>query len=103
MSTTDILTYKVFPGPQITAISGASERPVTVLKWGNSPDLALSVLCDLIGEQPSPKKIAQENFKAAAHLSAFRRAFGRGFDLRPGQEIGAIAAKVWLRQRGVKL
>lgn len=98
------LTYEVSPDRHsITAIAGTGERPVNVLKWGSSPDLALSVLCDLMGEQPSPKKIAQENFKAAPYLRAFRRQFSGGLDLRPGQKVGAIAVKIWLRNQGVKV
>ena len=102
MSTT--LTYQIAKDRRaITAIESAGQRPVNVLKWGSSPDLALSILCDLLGEQPSPKKIAQESFRAAPYLKAFRRQFGGGLDLRPGQEIGAIAAITWLRKMGAKL
>jgi len=98
------LTYEVSPDRRtIIAIEGTGERPVEILKWGSSPDLALSVLCDLIGEQPSPKKIAQENFKAAPYLRAFRRQFSSGMDLRPGQKVGAIAVKIWLRKQGVQV
>ena len=89
--------YKVVDRRSVLVSGPDGERALPLLGWGGTADLALTILCDVFGETPSPKRLESERFKAAPHLPAFRRKFGSGLDFFPGQQIAATDVRAWLR------
>ncbi len=71
---------------------------------GSGPaDLALSILCDVLGERPSEKQIYHGQFLAFAHHQDFKREFVAYWEFGGGFEIDSLAVAEWLRARGVKV
>jgi len=79
----------------------------TGFNWGYSgsgpADLALSLLCDVLGERPSEKQIYHGQFRAYAHHQDFKREFVARWDFNGGFEIDSQTIASWLRERGVEL
>lgn len=70
---------------------------------GSGPaDLALSLLCDVLGERPSRKQINHGRFKAYPHHQTFKREFVAGWDFGSPFEINSQTIAEWLRKRGVE-
>ena len=71
---------------------------------GSGPaDLALSILCDMLGERPSEKQIYHGRFKAYPHHQDFKREFVARWEFGGGFEIDSSNIVTWLRERGVYL
>ena len=108
--------YRGEPGGAVKVIlpSGKS-RPLqhvvlhspTGFGWGyegsGPADLALSLLCDVLGESPSEKQIYHGRFRAYAHHQDFKREFVAHWDFNSGFEIDSGTIADWLRQQGVKV
>lgn len=68
---------------------------------GSGPaDLALSILCDVLGERPSEKQIYHGRFKAYPHHQDFKREFVARWEYGGGFEIESSNIVDWLRKRG---
>jgi hypothetical protein len=71
---------------------------------GSGPaDLALSILCDVLGERPTPKQLMYGQFKAQPHYQAFKRQFVAGWEMGKPFDVDSEAVIVWLRNRGVEV
>ena len=71
---------------------------------GSGPaDLALSILCDVLGERPSKKRLYYGRFKAQPHYQAFKREFVASWDFMDGFEIDSDTIVAWLRKRSVEV
>jgi Family of unknown function (DUF6166) len=71
---------------------------------GSGPaDLALSLLCDVLGERPSEKQIYHGRFRAYAHYQDFKREYVARWDFGNGFEIDAQSIANWLRKRGLEV
>jgi len=71
---------------------------------GSGPaDLALSILCDVLGERPSEKQIYHGRFKAYPHHQDFKREFVARWEYGGGFEIDSDTIAGWLRKRGVEV
>jgi hypothetical protein len=69
---------------------------------GSGPaDLALSILCDVLRERPSEKRLYYGRFKAQPHYQAFKREFVASWDFEGGFEINSDTVAHWLSKRGV--
>jgi hypothetical protein len=66
-------------------------------------DLALSILCDVLGERPSEKQIYYGRFKAYPHNQDFKREFVARWEYGDGFEIYSDTIAGWLRKRGVEV
>ncbi|MEN4011336.1 MAG: hypothetical protein ROW48_04840 [Bellilinea sp.] len=75
--------------------------------WGYSgsgpADLALSILCDVLGERPTEKQTYHGRFRAYSHHQDFKRAFVAGWEYGGGFEIDADTIIEWLRKRGLEV
>jgi len=109
-------TYRGEPGGVVKVIlpSGKSQplRHVVLhspsgFAWGyegsGPADLALSLLCDVLGERPSEKQIYYGQFEAHSHHQDFKREFVTRWDFGGGFEIDSETISAWLRKRGVDL
>lgn len=68
---------------------------------GSGPaDLALSILCDVLGERPSEKQIYHGRFKAYPHHQDFKREFVAKWEFGGGFEIDSDTIIDWLHKRG---
>lgn len=108
--------YRGEPGGVVKVIppSGRS-RPLrhvvlhspTGFGWGyggsGPADLALSILCDVLGKRPSTKRLYHGRFKAQPHYQAFKREFVAGWDFLGGFEIDSGTIAEWLRKQGVEV
>ena len=71
---------------------------------GSGPaDLALSILCDVLGKRPSEKQIDHGRFKAYPHHQDFKREFVASWEFGGGFEIDSDTIAGWLRKRGVEV
>lgn len=71
---------------------------------GSGPaDLALSILCDVLGERPSRKRLYYGRLKAQPHYQAFKREFVSGWEFGGGFEIDSGTILDWLRKRGAEV
>ena len=77
------------------------------LSWGyqgsGPADLALSLLCDVLGERPSEKQIYHGDCKAYPHHQDFKREFVAGWEFNEAFEIDSDTITGWLKQRGVEV
>jgi hypothetical protein len=108
--------YRGEPGGVVKVIlpSGKS-RPLrhvvlhspTGFGWGyggsGPADLALSLLCDVLGERPSEKQIYYGRFKAYPHHQDFKREIVARWEFGGGFEIGSDIIASWLRKRGAEV
>jgi hypothetical protein len=68
---------------------------------GSGPaDLALSLLCDVLGERPSEKQLYHGRFKAQPYYQAFKREFVTGWEFGSRFEIDSETILAWLRKQG---
>ncbi len=71
---------------------------------GSGPaDLARSILCDVLGERPTPKQLMYGQFKAQHHYQAFKRQFVASWEMGSSFEIDSEKVIDWLRKRGVEV
>lgn len=71
---------------------------------GSGPaDLALSILCDVLGERPSEKQIYHGRFKAYTHHQDFKREFIARWEFGSGFEIDSDTIAGWLSKRGLEV
>jgi hypothetical protein len=71
---------------------------------GSGPaDLALSILCDVLGERPTEKQIYHGRFKAYPHHQDFKREFITRWEYGGGFEIDSDTIVSWLRKRGMEV
>jgi hypothetical protein len=71
---------------------------------GSGPaDLALSILCDVLGERPKGKRLYHGSFKAQPHYQAFKRQFVAGWEFSGRFEIDSETITNWLVKRGVEV
>lgn len=71
---------------------------------GSGPaDLALSILCDVLGERPSEKQIYHGRFNAYPHHQDFKREFVARWEYGGGFEIDSDTIANWLRKRAVEV
>lgn len=71
---------------------------------GSGPaDLALSILCDMLGERPTEKQIYHGRFEAYLHHQDFKRKFVARWEYDSGFEIDSDTIAGWLRKRGVEV
>jgi hypothetical protein len=71
---------------------------------GSGPaDLALSLLCDVLGENPSEKQIYHGRFRAYAHHQNFKREFVARWEINRGFEIDSQTIADWLSKRGLEV
>ena len=71
---------------------------------GSGPaDLAMSLLCDVLGERPSQRQLIYGRFKAYRHHQDFKREVVAGWELGSHFEIDSEAIAAWLRQRGAEV
>lgn len=69
---------------------------------GSGPaDLALSILCDVLGERPTPKQLMYGQYKAQPHYQAFKRQVVATWEMGRPFEVNSEAVVAWLRNRGV--
>ena len=108
--------YRGEPGGavKVTLPSGKS-RPLrhvvlhspTGFGWGyggsGPADLALSILCDVLGERPSEKQIYYGRFTAYPHHQDFKCEFVARWEFGGGFEIESEIIADWLRKRGVEV
>lgn len=108
--------YRGEPGGKVKVclLSGKS-RPLrhvslhspTGFGWGyggsGPADLALSILCDVLRERPSAKRLYYGRFKAQRHYQAFKREFVAGWDFAGSFEIDSEIITGWLRKRGAEV
>ena len=85
---------------------GLSEA--TAIGGSGPADLAIStqcgsILCDVLGERPSKKRLYYGRFKAQPHYQAFKREFVAGLDFTGRLEIDSDTIVEWLRKRGVEV
>jgi hypothetical protein len=108
--------YRGEPGGTVNVIlpSGKS-RPLrhvvlhspSGFEWGyegsGPADLALSLLCDVLGERPLEKQIYHGRFKAYPHHQYFKREYVARWGCGSGFEIDSETIADWLRKRGEKV
>ena len=79
----------------------------SVVSWGyegsGPADLALSILCDVLGERPTPKLLMYGQYKAQPHYQAFKRQFVASWEMGSPFEIDSEAVIAWLRNRGANM
>ena len=108
--------YRGEPGGSVkVSLTSGKSRPLlhvvlhspTGFGWGyggsGPADLALSLLCDVLGERPSEKQIYHGRFRAFAHHRDFKREFVARWDFSSGSEIDSQTIAEWLRKRGVEV
>ncbi len=108
--------YRGEPGGMVKAIlpSGRS-RPLrhillpspTGFGWGyegsGPADLAMSLLCDVLGERPSRQQLIYGRFKAYTHHQDFKRQVVSNWKIGRTFEIDAESIVAWLRNRGAEV
>lgn len=108
--------YRGEPGGMVKVIlpSGRS-RPLrhvlmhspTGFAWGyegsGPADLAMSLLCDVLGERPSRRQLIYGRFKAYPHHQAFKRQVVANFKIGRTFEIDSESIAAWLRKRGAQV
>jgi len=71
---------------------------------GSGPaDLALSILCDVLGERPTEKQIYHGRFRAYPHHQDFKREFVARWEFGGGFEIDSDTIIGWLHKRGMEV
>jgi hypothetical protein len=108
--------YRGEPGGKVKVIlpSGRS-RPLrhilldspTGFAWGyegsGPADLAMSLLCDVLGERPSKRQLIYGQFKAYPHHQDFERQIVAKWNLSDGFQINGKEVIDWLKKRGVEV
>ena len=71
---------------------------------GSGPaDLAMSLLCDVLGERPSKRQLIYGRFKAYPHHQAFKRQVVANWKIGRTFEIDSESIAAWLRKRGAEV
>jgi len=71
---------------------------------GSGPtDLAMSLLCDVLGERPSERQLIYGLFKAYPHHQDFKHEVVAGWEIGSRFEIDSEAIAAWLRKRGAEV
>jgi hypothetical protein len=108
--------YRGEPGGAVKVIlpSGRS-RPLrhvllhspTGFAWGyegsGPADLAMSLLCDVLGERPSQRQLIYGRFKAYPHHQDFKRQVVASWKIGRTFEIDSESIVTWLRNRGAQV
>ena len=97
----------ILPSGKTRSLQHVALHSPTGFGWGyegsGPADLALSLLCDVLGESPSEKQIYHGRFRAYAHHQAFKREVVASWDFNSGFEIDSGTIADWLCQQGVKV
>ena len=96
----------ILPSGHLRSLRHVVLHSPTGFSWGYSgsgpADLALSILCDVLGERPTEKQIYHGRFKAYPHHQDFKREFVAQWEYGGRFEIDSDTIRDWLRKRGVE-